>query len=409
MIQLPLLDNTEIEPSCQFWDESALFWSTEGCELAEYRPNQGYILCKCSHLTTFSCPLVPPIVVPEWSQLTWANLMAEPAGLIALLSLGAVALLMTAWGLWHDRLLDEEAIKLTYELLLATDESVDKREDKVDSYFGSLFYTRMLTTLQTTVDGFENANLTTVSTTALSILFKKHNWLSVMGRHPMSTLGSVDRIWILFTCVLVSLVTSAMFVEAQGVEESAGVWFWCCVLGWIMMMIEYIICFRPRVERFNTLFIQAVEELALKTDPSLTPQPLPRRSKLVFNYLRRQLRVPPGFRQWRLWTLWMLMGYKYFNDLCLVDFRWSQYALVRKEGTELIKQIPVEVLMTKWKDTHFEYNKRRLFGYLFMTIMGSTSAVLLLMYTLQFQLAENPSDAQQRYVITVLFIYLVYL
>ena len=44
--------------SCVFWDTSSLAWSSEGCTMvgvvASGVPNEGFILCNCTHLTDFS-------------------------------------------------------------------------------------------------------------------------------------------------------------------------------------------------------------------------------------------------------------------------------------------------------------------------------------------------------------------
>ena len=78
---------------CQFWDETELFWSEDGCVLSSYNQAEGYIVCNCTHLTTFSCPLVPPVVIPEWTVLTWDNIKQEPLGAIVLASLTGLTLL----------------------------------------------------------------------------------------------------------------------------------------------------------------------------------------------------------------------------------------------------------------------------------------------------------------------------
>ena len=68
LIRIPVTASEEIVPTCEFWNESTQVWSEEGCELVPgsywFDPANASagasVLCNCTHLTTFSCPLVYP-------------------------------------------------------------------------------------------------------------------------------------------------------------------------------------------------------------------------------------------------------------------------------------------------------------------------------------------------------------
>ena len=92
-IQIPLSTSDSIHPICQFWDANIEAWSQNGCELTNYNITAGHVICQCTHLTTFSCPLIPPIVIPEWQVLTWDNLLAQPLGAIVIASVTVVTIL----------------------------------------------------------------------------------------------------------------------------------------------------------------------------------------------------------------------------------------------------------------------------------------------------------------------------
>ena len=75
------------------------------------------MVCECTHLTTFSAALVPPIVVPEWDKLTWENIQNNPRGLIMLSSFSGFFLLQALLARRRDLTLDALGIKKTFALM----------------------------------------------------------------------------------------------------------------------------------------------------------------------------------------------------------------------------------------------------------------------------------------------------
>ena len=401
-VQIPLSTNEALDPSCEFWDESLQQWSEEGCELTGYYPEQGYILCNCTHLTTFSCPLIPPILIPEWTNLTWANLVAEPTGVLVLLAITGAAFLASLWGRAHDRELDRAGIAQTYKLLER--EHMVRRPTKPDA--SSPQRVKTVQEKRQVYSGSESISCASVQRwlgkrglTGFNVLLKKHSWVSVYGRHPMSTVGSVDRVWILYSCVLISAALSAMFVEVQGVEEAAGAWIWCCFVSMLVMLIQYKLCFQPKNQRFHDLFLAAAEEVAMKRQPVLAMSHPPSSRQVIFRLLADKLQIEPGCANWRFWLTWALMSYKYINDSIIVDFRHSKYSFVRAHGFELLRDVSVETLVEKWQQQGFLANPRRVFGYAITLVLSAGTGVVLLVYMLQFQLASDPTSAQELYVV----------
>ncbi|XP_031204080.1 adhesion G-protein coupled receptor F1 isoform X2 [Mastomys coucha] len=71
------------QPHCVFWDFSQLQWSNAGCQLVNETPDT--VLCRCSHLTSFSMlmsPSVPSSVVPVVKWITYIGLGISIASLI---------------------------------------------------------------------------------------------------------------------------------------------------------------------------------------------------------------------------------------------------------------------------------------------------------------------------------------
>ena len=122
---LPLLFNEPIEPVCQYWDELMEEWSETGCVVAEYQPVHptrpeelpGYVVCTCTHLTTFSCPFIPPVVVPDWVSLTWPNIMEYPVAFIVLVCTTTTACLASLWARRRDYELDHQGITVLLQSL----------------------------------------------------------------------------------------------------------------------------------------------------------------------------------------------------------------------------------------------------------------------------------------------------
>ncbi|XP_034377685.1 adhesion G-protein coupled receptor F1 isoform X1 [Arvicanthis niloticus] len=71
------------QPRCVFWDFSHLQWSNAGCQLVNETPHT--VLCRCSHLTSFSMlmsPFVPSSDVPVVKWITYIGLGISVASLI---------------------------------------------------------------------------------------------------------------------------------------------------------------------------------------------------------------------------------------------------------------------------------------------------------------------------------------
>ncbi|NP_598537.2 adhesion G-protein coupled receptor F1 precursor [Mus musculus] len=71
------------QPRCVFWDFSQLQWSNAGCQLVNETLDT--VLCRCSHLTSFSMlmsPFVPSSVVPVVKWITYIGLSISIASLI---------------------------------------------------------------------------------------------------------------------------------------------------------------------------------------------------------------------------------------------------------------------------------------------------------------------------------------
>ena len=359
--------------------------------MSEYSSTNAQVLCSCSHLTTFSCPLVPPIVIPQWKMLTWTNLMAglitlitlialitlitltlmmahssnnpamimiplkitlnnpmiltDPLGLIVLSSISFFFSLCGLAAYRHDKVLDKSGIEFTYNLLcnspppssLSDPKTADKPKHR-----------RKQSTMERRLEYSETSGVSVMSAqrwfikrsaVAFSLMLRKHSWFSIFGRHIASTVGSLDRVCMLYSCVLVSAATSAMFgtyiyttshfihtyipkhthtfgdvylytlgylgyyprytpdqitlitplitlihtVEAEGVVETSGVWLWCCLLSMLLSVVEYRVCFQPSNSRFNKLFLKTAEAVVLRRHPKLLSSDTPSRRHLVFD------------------------------------------------------------------------------------------------------------------------------
>ena len=85
---------------CVYWHEENATWATDGCTVVSKTAKA--LVCECTHLTTFSSLLVPPVVVPDWSVLTWANIMEEPTGFIFLMFYSCFFVLLSVFAFKRD-------------------------------------------------------------------------------------------------------------------------------------------------------------------------------------------------------------------------------------------------------------------------------------------------------------------
>ncbi|KAM4835425.1 adhesion G-protein coupled receptor F1 [Thomomys bottae] len=79
------------QPRCVFWDFSHLQWNQAGCHLLNETPDA--VLCRCSHLTSFSMlmsPFVPPGIVPAVTWITYVGLGVSTASLVLCLIIEAL-------------------------------------------------------------------------------------------------------------------------------------------------------------------------------------------------------------------------------------------------------------------------------------------------------------------------------
>ena len=101
---------------CQWWNETAWEWSGQGCEVFEDSFHS--IVCNCSHLTSFSSKLVPPVVEPQVDLFfTWDNLMQYPEGFYFLGIYTGFFLILGVCAYNRDRHLDAIGIKKTWEYI----------------------------------------------------------------------------------------------------------------------------------------------------------------------------------------------------------------------------------------------------------------------------------------------------
>ncbi|XP_004673606.1 PREDICTED: probable G-protein coupled receptor 110 [Condylura cristata] len=78
-------------PHCVFWDFSHLQWNVAGCHLVN--ETQDSVLCRCTHLTSFSMlmsPFVPPAILPVVKWITFVGLGISIGSLILCLIIEAL-------------------------------------------------------------------------------------------------------------------------------------------------------------------------------------------------------------------------------------------------------------------------------------------------------------------------------
>ncbi|XP_048203607.1 adhesion G-protein coupled receptor F1 [Perognathus longimembris pacificus] len=79
------------QPRCVFWDFSRLRWDGAGCHLVNETPEA--VLCRCTHLTSFSMlmsPSVPPEIVPTVTWITHVGLGVSVVSLLLCLAVEAL-------------------------------------------------------------------------------------------------------------------------------------------------------------------------------------------------------------------------------------------------------------------------------------------------------------------------------
>ena len=409
-IQIPVTTPDSIDPICQFWDETLEGWSQTGCELANYNASAGHVVCHCTHLTTFSCPLIPPIVIPDWQVLTWDNLLAEPLGLIVVVSVTVVAIVISFWAQRYDNKLDQNGIRTMYSLLQIRLQHSGVQKVKEEARKQHI---HRLTISQRRLAYSNSEGISTQSVQhwlgkrwliGAMILAKKHPWFSVYGRSVTESIGSLDRVWILYNGLLTSAASSAVFVEADSFLEVAGVWAWCGFFSMLITFIEYRLCFQRNNYRYHELFMTTAESAVSKLYPDRLPTKPPNRRKLVFQLLKQRYGVQPGYSNWRLWMCWISMSSRHFGQTPVVDFRFSKYAILRQRGFDLVKdELTPAKLIPIW-ERDFAFSNRRKLGYVLVFVLSLGAATLLLMYMLQFSLSSDPTEAQDRF---VCFIYVL--
>ena len=365
-----------------------------------YEPSEALVTCSCTHLTTFSCPLVPPIIIADWQLLTFANLVAEPTGLIVIGTLTAVMMLVAGLASLQDEALDELGIAKMCELINRDLDALKSHDDEEYEGRATMSVAQRRKTYTSTGE-MSSRSLThwfsKRSHQGLLVLLRKHSWLSIYGRHPSSTVGCVDRVWILYNCLLVSSACSAMFIEANGIAESAGVWFYCCLISILTTVVQYKLCFQPSNYRFHDLFLSHAEECVQRLHPGhQLDDGFPGRRQVTFQLFKEGYNFEPGVGQSKYFIRWLLMGFKYIDDYPAMDMRASRSSLLRQKGLEVIYKhctFDAKELTEKWKQKNYQ-SSRRYFGYFSIVLSSVGFGTLLLVYMLQFQLTEDPSEAQ---------------
>nr|XP_013012402.1 adhesion G-protein coupled receptor F1 isoform X1 [Cavia porcellus] len=85
------IDANLSQPRCVFWDFSHLHWSSTGCHLVNETPDA--VLCRCTHLTSFSMlmsPSVPAPIVPAVRWITYVGLAISIGSLVLCLLIEAL-------------------------------------------------------------------------------------------------------------------------------------------------------------------------------------------------------------------------------------------------------------------------------------------------------------------------------
>ena len=404
-IQIPLSTPDSIDPVCQLWDATLEAWSQSGCEVANYHTSAGHVVCHCTHLTTFSCPLIPPIVIPEWEMLTWDNLLAQPLGLIVITSVTVVTIFISFWAQRYDDKLDQQGIRTMHSLLQLRLQHQSRAPNVKREARKKIMCRLSVNERRLAYSNSEGISKQSIQHwagkrwwTGVMVLLKKHTWLSVYGRPETSSIGSLDRVWILYNGLLTSAASSAIFVEADDFLEVAGVWAWCGFFSMLVTLIEYRLCFQRNNYRYHKLFMATAEAAVSKLYPDQVPSTPPNRRKLIFQLLKRQYGVRPGYMNWRLWMCWISMSSRHFGQTPVVDFRLSKYAILRQRGFDLVKnELTPAKLIPLWKQD-FAFSNRRKLGYVLLFMISLGAATLLLMYMLQFSLSSNPTEAQDRFI-----------
>ena len=96
----------------------------------------------------------------------------------------------------------------------------------------------------------------------------EHEWISIFARNPCSTVTSFDRVWILYTSLLMAAAMAALFVEGEDIEEVELEF--TAIKNWILTAVYSALtaatfvtvagwAFQPSLTRFFPLVLSAAE------------------------------------------------------------------------------------------------------------------------------------------------------
>eukprot|EP01084_Bolivina_argentea_P288588 495344_1 len=86
--------------SCDFWNITNNEWESNGCYVYDINKHEGYIICKCVHLSTFSVSLTDffvdfnELTVWHWRQLTIKNLRQYPTVWMTIVSIFVLLIML---------------------------------------------------------------------------------------------------------------------------------------------------------------------------------------------------------------------------------------------------------------------------------------------------------------------------
>jgi len=105
---------------CIYWDTPSLSWSGAGCVQAgvvETGPDTGFVICNCTHLTSFSSQLDQTLsmaseVITSVAGLTLSQVLRNSLILVVLLIVYAVIIVACVYGRYLDQLDDKFMIQV---------------------------------------------------------------------------------------------------------------------------------------------------------------------------------------------------------------------------------------------------------------------------------------------------------
>jgi hypothetical protein len=378
LITIPTPANSEqaagTAGACQYWDEEANEWSTDGCTFIAFEgPNT---VCSCTHLTTFSCAFVPTVTLVNWDVLTIQNIIDYPFGFCFLSTLTLLFCIMAKKGLDNDARLDKIGILQTYEELNGI-----FRVKKKASHWNKNF--RCLAT--------KNCRA------AKDDIFMEHSWFSIYSRLPGSSISSFDRIWILYTTLLTGALVAVLFIEATDTLKDqilAPVYqaFICTGIGFILAE-----SFMPTNERFHTLFLGVSEKKYCQevNKNAVLDQTRLETRDMLGDWLEQEHSIRPGFCGVKHMFTELMINYKMAQDSEPPDFRLSKIEELRVGGFKLVADlVTVEEFQAEWEANSAWYKlkyipKRKFFGWIFCFLISNFFWIALLTYTLQFEVDPN--------------------